>query len=74
MEYPIAKKFRSGALKKPEVNTEEFMRDGNVFALLAHCRRALRRMPAAYNELWERVQQGDYDQALAAMMDYIELV
>lgn len=72
MNYEIAEKFRSGQLKKPVAKL--IGADGNVFNLLGICSRALRRMPNAYNELWERVQKAkSYDEALQIMMEYVEV-
>jgi uncharacterized membrane protein len=49
--------------------------DGNVFALLSRCTRALRRVGRhqSADELTDRVKGcGSYDEALQIMMEYVE--
>ena len=49
--------------------------DGNIFALLGICRRALSR--AGKSELWDEFYKeatsGDYNHALATIADYFEI-
>ena len=72
MRYPVADNFK----RRPEIKPKAKLigADGNVFNLLAICKRALRRHPNAFNELWERVQNSSsYDEALQIMMEYVEV-
>jgi hypothetical protein len=65
----------SDSLPKPEV--ELVGTDGNIFALLGRCRRALRAAgnTAAVKEMTDRVTSaGDYDTALAILCEYVEAV
>ena len=72
MDYPIADNFNRNPKLKP--TAKMIGEDGNVFNLLAICRRALRRYPSAFNELWERVQNsGSYEEALRIMMEYVDV-
>ncbi|MCD6435800.1 MAG: hypothetical protein J7L15_05380 [Clostridiales bacterium] len=57
--------------------------DGNVFNLLAECKKAMKRyhneiddrynVELMFQEMWDEVQQGDYDNALQIMMSYCEV-
>jgi len=59
---------------KPVV--EDFSSDGNVFACLGQCTKALKevRLINEAKELTEKVFNADsYDEALSIMMDYVEI-
>ena len=72
MSYPIADNFKRRPEMKPKAKL--IGADGNVFNLLAICKRALRRYPNAFNELWERVNNSSsYEEALQIMMEYVEV-
>ncbi len=48
--------------------------DGNIFNLLAICKRTLKRHPGAFIELQNRVISSlSYDEALNIIMEYIEI-
>jgi hypothetical protein len=57
--------------------------DGNIFALMGECKKAMKRyhkeIDNRYNatlmfqEMWDEVQRGDYDNALRVMMAYCEV-
>ena len=57
--------------------------DGNVFALMGECRRAMVRyrkevdptynVEYMWNEMFDEIKHGDYDHALRIMMDYLEV-
>lgn len=71
--YEIANKFKSGFLSKPEAKM--IGADGNVFNLIGIARKSLKSMPAAYNEMWERIQKcSSYDEALCIMMEYVDII
>ena len=67
--------------KKPQVRLSGT--DGNVFALMGECNKAMRRyqreVDPVYNaagmarEMSDEIQQGDYDNALQVMMDYCDV-
>lgn len=72
MNYLVADNFKRRPEMKPKA--ELVGANGNVFNLLAICRRALRRYPNAFNELLERVNNSSsYDEALQIMMEYVEV-
>lgn len=72
MSYPIADVFKRRPKLKPKAKL--IGEDGNVFNLLAICRRSLHQYPNAFNELWERVQNSSsYDEALRIMMEYVDI-
>ena len=58
--------------------------DGNVFALMGECKKAMlryqREIDPKYNaklmfqEMWDEINQGDYDNALMVMMGYCEVL
>lgn len=68
-KFPKAKEVQSAG--KPVAKM--IGQDGNIFNLLGIARRALKEFPGAYEEMWGRVQQGDYDNALVVMMDYVDI-
>lgn len=56
--------------------------DGNVFALLGECKKAMKRYQkvnpkynaeAMFRELFDAVQRGNYDNALQKMMGFCEV-
>ena len=57
--------------------------DGNVFALMAECKRAMKRykkevdpnynVTYMFDEMFDEIKQGDYDNALRVMMGYLEV-
>ncbi len=56
--------------------------DGNVFALMAECKKAMKRyqkVDPTYNaelmsiEMFDEIQQGDYNNALMVMMGYCDV-
>lgn len=70
-EYPVAMNM-ARLKRKPEAKM--IGQDGNVFNLIGIARRALKAYPAAYNEMWERIQKAkSYGEALSIMMDYVEI-
>lgn len=71
-EHMIADNFKRNPKMKPKAKM--IGEDGNVFNLIGIARRSLRSMPAAFNEMWERIQQcGSYSEALVIMMDYVDI-
>lgn len=71
-DYPIAENFKRNPNMKPTAKL--IGADGNVFNLLGICRRSLRRMPNAFNELLDRVHNAkSYEEALQIMMEYVEV-
>lgn len=72
MEYPIADNFKRRPHMKPEAKLVGM--NGNVYNLLSICRQSLRKYPNAFQELWDRVTKSkSYDEALAIMMEYVEV-
>ena len=72
MDYPIAENLRRNPKVKPKAKLAGV--NGNVYNLIAICKRALHSMPNAYNDMWERIQVcGSYEEALGIMQDYVEV-
>ena len=72
--YPIAENFKRNPNLKPEAKLLGV--NGNIFNLLGICKRSLRKSsPNAFNELLERVENSkSYDEALAIIMEYVEVI
>ena len=70
--YPIAENFRREPRLKPTAKL--IGENGNIFNLLGIARKSLRHVPAAHNEMTERVfQAGSYDEALQITMEYVDV-
>ena len=64
-------------MKRPEVHYQSRHETGNIFAILALVRTALRkeRRIAEFNELWDRVQKaGSYENALDIINEKVRLI
>lgn len=60
-------------VKHPEVKVKLVGEDGNAFAILGRCRRAVAQagLPSAvWDEFKKEAQSGDYDRLLATCMEY----
>lgn len=72
-KYEIAMKFESGQLKKPDAKLVGA--NGNVYNLMAICRKSLHKYPAAFNEMYERITScHSYNEALAIMSEYVNII
>lgn len=60
-------------MAKPIVFFESRGESGNIFALLGRVSQALND-EKAFNELWEKVQQGTYPQAIQLIKQKVNLI
>ena len=71
--YPVAENLKRNPKMKPEAKL--IGANGNIYNLLAICKRSLHSMPNAFNEMWERVQKcRSYDEALIVLQDYVNVI
>lgn len=59
-----------------EIHFRSRHESGNIFAILAMVRQELRkqRRITEYNELWEQVQKGDYENAIRLIREKVNLI
>ncbi len=63
-------------MEKPTIHFRSRHESGNIFAILAMVRQELRkqRRITEYNELWEQVQKGDYENAIRLIREKVNLI
>lgn len=63
-------------MEKPTIHFRSRHESGNIFAILAMVRQELRkqRRITEYNELWEHVQKGDYENAIRLIREKVNLI
>lgn len=75
MNYPIANNFKRNPKMKPAVKI--ITSNGgifNFFNFFDSCKRLLRKMPNAYNEMRDRIFEAtSYDEAFAIIIEYVEI-
>ena len=73
MEKIIAEKIDRGEYRKPTAYL--IGENGNIFNLMACCKRPLKDIPGAYKEMTDRITHDaqSYDEALRIIMDYVDV-
>lgn len=63
-------------MTKPEIHFRSMHESGNIFFILAKVREVFRkqRRITEYNNLWEEVQKGDYENALRLIREKVNLI
>lgn len=63
-------------MEKPTIHFRSRHESGNIFSILAMVRQELRkqRRITEYNELWEQVQKGDYENAIRLIREKVNLI
>lgn len=63
-------------MKKPTIHFHSHGPSGNIFWILSTVQTELKKQHqiTEYNNLWEEVQKGDYNEALAAIRKVVDLI
>lgn len=63
-------------MEKPAIHFRSRHRTGNIFVILSMVRQEMQRQHriTEYNELWENVQKGDYENALRLIRQKVTLI